>query len=230
MSSRKPRPRDELLQTAAVGAVSWRRWSSPTDHPPWPCGALLPQVFRLCERESSTSPAHAARPELLEGGHPAPHLMDFESILSPPPLFSFFSGFSQAQMLNLGRMGYIPPQAVSQRQSDSHLPCIPTPRKKPPVAENPLPSILVFFFHTRGMSLVLPPVQSQANRVITFPGSEPASLHPLNLQSLSPAHIHFFCITSSQTPYVLLHPQDFTQVKNSSLYKISIVPLYLTLK
>lgn len=69
----------------------------PQTHKPYSSWGLRPQVFSLCESESSTSPAQAARPELLEGGHLAPQPMDFDSIFGFPCFSLCFLASAMAQ-------------------------------------------------------------------------------------------------------------------------------------
>lgn len=100
--------------------------SSPT----YACSGLLPEFFSLCKREPSTSPAQAARPELLEGGLLAPHPMDFASIFSSSFFSSlFFSGFCLDSKLKTLEA---PPQTRHQGWvgSDYHPSWSPAPRMK----------------------------------------------------------------------------------------------------
>lgn len=121
----------------SCGQLAWsgeHQWPSPADPQALPVLGLASRGISPLTRESSTSPAQAARPELLEGGHVGPQLMDFASIFSSTffLLFSLWLSSAMTQNIKHWRLVEAPPQARSLgwAGSDSQTPWSPAPRRK----------------------------------------------------------------------------------------------------
>lgn len=160
--------------------------------PTYACSGLLPEFFSLCKREPSTSPAQAARPELLEGGLLAPHPMDFASVFSSFFFSSlFFSGFyldSELKTLEA------PPQTRHQEWvgSDDHPSWSPAPRMK----QQPGTLSLTYWSFA--------PLLPYSKREFSFLSTDEVPLPALaqNLHSTLTLHCHWhpMLITSSSPP------------------------------
>lgn len=114
-----------------------------------PCAGACFLGYSASERASSTSPAQAARPELLEGGLLAPQPMDYFLV---SPVFPFFSSLTHgSKCLKIGRMVL---QARSQGQNVVIFLGHGSPRKKPQLS-TPSLAYQSSSFHSRGVWALL---------------------------------------------------------------------------